>query len=80
MQERPPTIHVVTIPFSDLKVTFSYVEYYHLERECVPLLMTLIMCSLATTVGGHVQVLDRDLGDKIKEGHGLHGLGIITLC
>ena len=67
MQERPPTIHVVTIPFSDLKVTFSYVEYYHLERECVALPMFLITCSLTAMVGGLVQLLDRDLGDKIED-------------
>jgi hypothetical protein len=33
----------------------------------VALSMFLITCSLTATVGGLVQVLDRDLGDKIEE-------------
>lgn len=49
---------------------------------CVSLLMILVTCrsSVAAAAGGRAQVPDRDLGDKIEEGLGPHGLGIVTIA
>lgn len=49
---------------------------------CVSLLMILITCrsAAAAAAGGRAQVPDRDLGDKIEEGLGPHGLGIVTIA
>jgi hypothetical protein len=47
---------------------------------CVSLLMILITCRSAAAAGGRAQVPDRDLGDKIEEGLGPHGLGIVTIA